>query len=151
MVGCNCGAIHYSSFHSKGLHAPMVMSGLWEAPTTVVVWKCAIKMPGGLSVKISGTLWTLLSSAASLDCLLPVRIILYCYYYGVTLHIYIYTAASTLPSTETVDGSGPIWLNNVECTYEDTRLIDCFGGRPGLMHALHAQDVGVSCPGNYTP
>lgn len=60
------------------------------------------------------------------------------------------TAASALPpGTETAGGSGPIWLNNVECTYEDTRLIDCAGDKLGLSHSGHSLDVGVSCPGNY--
>ena len=61
----------------------------------------------------------------------------------------MFAAASALEPT--AGGSGPIWLNNVECTPEDARLIDCAGDKQGLSHAAHSQDVGVSCPGNWIP
>jgi len=44
-------------------------------------------------------------------------------------------------------GSGPIFLDDVQCTSSSTQLLECFS-RPLLSHnCLHSADAGVKCEG----
>ena len=44
------------------------------------------------------------------------------------------------------DGTGPIWLDNVQCRGNETRLIDCPASPLGVHNCRHSDDVGVLCP-----
>ena len=49
------------------------------------------------------------------------------------------------------EGEGPIYLDGLRCTGQESNLLDCEVGRPlGLPSAFcdHSDDVGVECPGN---
>ena len=42
-------------------------------------------------------------------------------------------------------GTGQIWLDNMECLGNETRLIDCPSSLLGSHDCVHAEDVGISC------
>ena len=42
-------------------------------------------------------------------------------------------------------GIGQIWLDNVACTGNESRLIDCPANPPGLHNCYHVEDAGVRC------
>jgi len=43
------------------------------------------------------------------------------------------------------DGTGQIWLDNVNCGGTESRLIDCPANALGAHNCGHAEDAGVSC------
>ena len=43
------------------------------------------------------------------------------------------------------EGTGRIWLDNVECTGSERTLMDCTASSSGVNSCTHAQDAGVSC------
>ena len=46
-------------------------------------------------------------------------------------------------------GSGPIFLDDVQCTSSSSQLLECYS-RPILSHnCLHSADAGVGCEGKY--
>lgn len=48
-------------------------------------------------------------------------------------------------------GSGPIWLDNVNCTGSEERIEDCTHNGWGTSNCGHDEDVSVSClPSNGT-
>ena len=44
-----------------------------------------------------------------------------------------------------IDGTGQIWLDNVECTGTETRLIRCPANTVGSHNCDHGDDAGVTC------
>ena len=44
------------------------------------------------------------------------------------------------------EGTGMIWLNNVQCTGSERALINCTASISGINSCTHAQDAGVRCP-----
>ena len=45
-------------------------------------------------------------------------------------------------------GSGPIFLDDVQCSSSSKKLLECFS-RPILSHnCLHSADAGVGCEGS---
>ena len=44
-------------------------------------------------------------------------------------------------------GSGKIFLDNVRCTGEEQRLIDCRANDIGVHNCGHSEDAGVRCLG----
>ena len=42
-------------------------------------------------------------------------------------------------------GTGAIWLDNVECTGNETRLYDCQNTGIGVHNCSHIEDGGVRC------
>ena len=42
-------------------------------------------------------------------------------------------------------GSGSIWLDNVECSGEERRLLDCNSATLGSHNCAHSEDAGVNC------
>ena len=43
------------------------------------------------------------------------------------------------------EGTGRIWLDNVECTGSERRLTNCLFNSSGVDSCTHAQDAGVRC------
>jgi len=43
------------------------------------------------------------------------------------------------------NGNGQIWLDNVRCTGDEDRLIDCMANTLGSHNCLHNEDAGVYC------
>ena len=47
-------------------------------------------------------------------------------------------------------GSGPIYLDDVQCSSSSSQLLECYS-RPILSHnCLHSADAGVGCEGKCT-
>ena len=43
------------------------------------------------------------------------------------------------------EGTGAIWLDNVECLGTESILADCRAEPIGVHNCIHAEDVGVAC------
>ena len=50
-----------------------------------------------------------------------------------------------LDGPQTQDGTGRIWLDNVKCSGNENRLIDCSANRIGYHNCRHREDAGVHC------
>ena len=44
------------------------------------------------------------------------------------------------------EGTGRIWLDNVQCTGSERMLMNCIASSNGINNCTHAQDAGVMCP-----
>jgi hypothetical protein len=55
------------------------------------------------------------------------------------------TGAVALTLGRVPDGTGQIWLDNVNCRGTETRLIDCPANPLGSHNCVHAEDAGVMC------
>lgn len=44
-----------------------------------------------------------------------------------------------------MEGTGQIWLDNIECTGTESRLIDCPATSLGMHNCAHHEDAGVLC------
>ena len=53
--------------------------------------------------------------------------------------------ATILIRDEVFDGTGPIWLNNVNCDGNEDSLFDCNDNTFGNHNCEHFEDVGVTC------
>ena len=75
----------------------------------------------------------------------------YCYN---TVHKVLYSAALLLTesniSSNFIDGSGPIFLSELNCSGSEVSILDCPAGHPvGLHHCNHSMDVGLMCQGRF--
>ncbi len=43
------------------------------------------------------------------------------------------------------EGTGRIWLDNVQCTGSERALMHCIANSSGVNSCTHAQDAGVQC------
>ena len=43
-------------------------------------------------------------------------------------------------------GTGRIWLDNVQCTGSERILMNCTASNNGVNNCTHTQDAGVRCP-----
>ena len=55
------------------------------------------------------------------------------------------TGATALTLGAVPDGTGQIWLDNVQCRGTETRLIDCPANPLGSHNCGHTEDAGVRC------
>ena len=55
------------------------------------------------------------------------------------------TGAAILLLGAVPDGTGQIWLDNVNCRGTEARLIDCPANPLGSHNCVHAEDAGVTC------
>ena len=42
-------------------------------------------------------------------------------------------------------GTGPVFIDNVQCIGNETRLTDCYHNGVGTHNCDHSDDVGVAC------
>ena len=56
-----------------------------------------------------------------------------------------YYAIRALQGEYVPDGSGPIWLDDVDCTGKEENLISCLHRGPGIHDCHHGDDAGVEC------
>ena len=68
-----------------------------------------------------------------------------------TLSIILHCLAATALYTGFPPGVHEIWLDNVNCYGNETRLIDCPANPLGSHNCQHADDVGVMCTGATCP
>ena len=50
-----------------------------------------------------------------------------------------------LPGGSFGEGTGSIWLTNIQCTGSEMSLINCTASSSGVNSCTHAQDAGVRC------
>ena len=43
------------------------------------------------------------------------------------------------------EGTGRIWLDNVQCTGSERGLMNCTASSNGVNSCMHTQDAGVRC------
>ena len=55
------------------------------------------------------------------------------------------TGAVSLNHLNFGQGTGRIWLDNVQCTGSERELLDCLASSNGVNSCMHTQDVGVRC------
>ena len=55
------------------------------------------------------------------------------------------TGATVLPQSLTTAGSGPIWLDEVDCSGTESQLVDCRARPFGFHDCTHGEDVGIRC------
>ena len=55
------------------------------------------------------------------------------------------TGAIALTLGDVPDGTGQIWLDDVQCAGTETRLIDCPANALGTHNCIHSADAGVRC------
>jgi hypothetical protein len=58
---------------------------------------------------------------------------------------HLFSAAARAIYTGFANGVGEIWLDNVECTGRETRIIDCPANVLGDNNCDHSEDAGVRC------
>ena len=56
-----------------------------------------------------------------------------------------YIGAVALRLGAVPDGTGQIWLDNVNCRGTESRLIDCPRNALGSHNCVHSEDAGVTC------
>ena len=44
-------------------------------------------------------------------------------------------------------GTGPIWLDSVQCSGIETRLVNCLSNGVGIHDCDQSEDAGVTCHG----
>ena len=52
-------------------------------------------------------------------------------------------------TTQFFDAFSPIWLDDVQCTGQESSISDCDQTNRGVHNFAHYEDAGVSCSGKY--
>ena len=55
------------------------------------------------------------------------------------------TGATILTGSAVPDGTGRIWLDDVQCVGTESRLINCSANALGTNNCGHSEDAGVNC------
>ena len=55
------------------------------------------------------------------------------------------TLGATAITSGFTDGTGSIWLDNVQCSGDEARLVNCNARPIGLHNCVHTEDAGVNC------
>ena len=62
-----------------------------------------------------------------------------------TIPHYIISLVGAVAVTTFAAGSGSIFLDNVQCSGSESRLIDCSHSGIGTHNCVHSEDAGVRC------
>ena len=65
---------------------------------------------------------------------------------GLLLPSLLYSVVQALSGASFGQGTGRIWLNNVQCSGSERMLMNCTASSTGINSCTHAQDAGVRCP-----
>ena len=57
--------------------------------------------------------------------------------------LFLHTLGSE--ATSFGEGTGRIWLDNIQCTGSERQLRNCISNSSGVNLCTHAQDAGVRC------
>ena len=109
-----------------------------------VVWRSAIMQSGVQCVMISGVNLMLKWFADNWGSPLMVKYNSSCY----KLLDFIFIrqlGAVALSRAAFGQGSGPILLDNVQCTGRETTLLSCQNNGIGVHNCAHSEDAGVRC------
>ena len=58
---------------------------------------------------------------------------------------FFHAGAQALSQASFGQGTGRIWLDNVQCTATERVLMNCTASSSGVNSCTHAQDAGVRC------
>ena len=112
-----------------------------------VVWKCAVVEYGAQCVMMDGE--TLMPGlyVGSLDLLRLVNVVSVAICSNSTIEHTIMHTIGAIARSEAFygQGSGDILLDNVGCTGNETRLIDCSNNGIGIHNCRHSEDASVTC------
>ena len=105
---------------------------------------------GGQCVMTPGTTLMLLWSASSWDMhILEVSLCAKWIEKSISPFTSIYIGGTAYTNAHFGAGSGPIFLDDVQCISTSSQLLEC-PSRPILSHnCLHSADAGVGCEGSY--
>lgn len=65
----------------------------------------------------------------------------------VAINYFISTAGEAVGGAAFGAGSGPIFLDDVQCTSSESSLLSCSSNPIGSNDCVHSQDAGVICEG----
>ena len=107
-----------------------------------VEWKFVSAINGVLYATRCGITLMLVLSADNWDLLLLVCIIAI---YSIVWKKFVLSDIEALNETLFGEGTGRIWLDNVQCTGSERALMNCTASSSGVNSCTHAQDAGVRC------
>ncbi len=55
------------------------------------------------------------------------------------------TLGATAITSGFIDGTGSIWLDHVQCSGDEARLVNCNAWPIGQHNCVHTEDAGVNC------
>ena len=70
------------------------------------------------------------------------------YYFRIYVNTYVPPDAIAFSNAHFGAGAGPIFLNNVGCIGNESKLIDCPNSTFSICSSGHQEDAGVRCQGN---
>jgi len=124
----------------------------WEAPISMrVEWRCVSTISGEQCVITPGILLMLLWSANSWDMhTLEVRLSVLSIGLSTSSPVPQYIGGRAYSNAHFGAGSGPIFLDDLQCTSSSNQLLGCTSS-PILSHnCLHTDDAGVGCEGMFS-
>ena len=116
-------------------------------------WRSASTMSGVLCVMTPGELQMLLWCVDSWDTQLKVYIVIVkkskkCDCSKIKNYRYMSTDAVAFRNAHYGVGAGPIYLNNVDCSGSEKKLLDCSRSMFSSCSGGHWRDAGARCQGS---